>query len=345
VAAASMSRRSTPAPATTFPSAVAGLLGDVDLDRALPAREAVRLKYELLLDRPADARERASLAARRRSRTVRSLAGAMCATEFVANAAHHVSRMRGRLPGAICWHIHIPRTGGTRFVKQWLERGGVFVSLHLDRQDDGRAAGWAGVAARLLGLREAVAERRPVLVSGHVALRTVYPYVKPSDRIVTTIRSPVARAVSLHQFARRMCAATEATGFPWSGDAFRRGAMEWRTMVAAAGLDPHSDFDLEAFLDAGLCPDGQYVASLALDDYVEDLGLFLRDAGVEVVRQESIPGGEPVVNGSVPTGRTVSENSDLRWVERRFPADLERHAQIVRCARGRPGTARTRAAA
>jgi hypothetical protein len=335
-----MSRRSSLPVATTFPSAVAGLLEAVDLERTLSAREAARLKYELLLDRPTDAKERALLAARRRSRTVRSLAGTLCATEFVANAPHHVSRMRDQLPGAVCWHVHIPRTGGTRYVKQWLERGDVFVSLHLDRQDDGRA-GWAGVAARLVGLREAVAESRPVLVSGHVALRTVYPYVRPSDRIVTTIREPVARAVSLHRFARRMCAGADVTGFPWSGDAFRRGAMEWRTMVAAAGLDPHGDFDLEAFLDAGLCPDGQYVASLALDDDLEDLGLFLRDAGVEVVRQESIPGAEPVVNGSAPAGRTVSGNPDLRWVERRFPIDLERHAQIVRCARGRARAART----
>lgn len=335
-----MSRRSTPAPATAFPSAVAGLLEDVDLERTLSAREAARLKYELLLDRPADARERASLAAQRRSRTVRSLAGTLCATEFVARAPHHLTRMRDQLSGAVCWHIHLPRTGGTRYIRQGQERGDVFVSLHLDQQDDGRA-GWAGVAARLLGLRDAVAEHRPVLVSGHVALRAVYPYVKPCDRIVTTIREPVARAVSLHQFARAMCAGTEVIGFPWSGDAFRRGGGAWRRTVAAAGLDPHGDFDLEAFLDAGLCPDGQYAAMLALDDRVVDLGTFLREAGIEVVHQESIPRSEPVVNAFAPA-RGETMGTDLRWVKRYFPLDIERHAQIVTALPAVPAVAVTR---
>jgi hypothetical protein len=219
------------------------------------------------------------------------------------------------------FHVHLPRTAGSAMQRTWTDRGGRFFRLPAATAEEMEAIG--------RGLREALAAGQRVLVGGHVPYRSLGSSLQDGDVIYAAVREPVERAYSLYRYAVSMCQNVEIVNYPADPSTRAHWNEDWRTNVAASGLDP-DDFSLADFVAAGLCPDDSFRGFFGAGAEARDLGREMRDSGYVVLRSGESGGllGRQPVNRTTSGALTVSD-ADRSLLESRLPADLASYASIL----------------
>lgn len=218
------------------------------------------------------------------------------------------------------FHVHLPRTAGSALQRTWTERGGRFFRLPVSTATELEAIG--------LGVREALAAGQRVLIGGHHPYRALRPSLQDGDVLYAAVREPVERAYSLYRYAISMCQNVEIVNYPADPGTRTHWNEDWRSNVAATGLDP-DDFSLAEFIEAGLCPDDSFRSFFGAGAEPEGLGQEMRTNGFHVLRSGASGGllGREPVNRTTSGALTVSA-ADRRLLESHLGADLAAHASI-----------------
>lgn len=301
--------------------------GDPSQDGGVPigttSAGALHVKYRVLLSRAADEQAAITMQQLDPAGRTNDVAEALGSAEFHADIYRHIDRLRAQSPSPVSWYFHLPRTAGSKFVADWRSRHGQATRFPLN--DSAQAVVWKSVARELLAVADHFAAGSPVLFCGHIHFRAVDRFVRAGDSLLTTVRHPVARAMSLYRYAVAMCQNREIVNYPADDDARSYFHKGWVSILAAHGLNP-SGFGLSEFVSAGLCPDHQYAQFFAHTDDVRNLGKFMRHAGFRVFFQESLPDSEPLVNATL---KQQVNDSDRAWLESFLRNDLRNYHSIV----------------
>lgn len=243
--------------------------------------------------------------------------------EFLGGWLRHIERVRGTIAQPITWHVHIPRTGGTRFAKKWLADGGyVFASpLRPDPfvidVDPIRS-----ILNQLVHLYSALVEGVPVLVSGHVSLTEIAAGLRPQDTVIATTRHPVERALSVYRYAVTMAqGGNSITGYP-DEKQLKYFSAGWADRLKSLGLNETST--IREFILSPLCSEDELNTYLGMCDETVDLGKFLKDSGVIVLDQSDINDAERI--NSTLHNRVPKNDMDL--LVRRVWTDIGRYQEI-----------------
>ena len=218
------------------------------------------------------------------------------------------------------FHVHLPRTAGSALQRTWTERGGRFFRLPVSSA--------AELQAIAVGVREALAAGQRVLVGGHYPYRALRPALQDGDIVYAAVREPVERAYSLYRYAISMCQNVEIVNYPADPSTRTHWNEDWRSNVAAKGLDP-DDFSLAEFIEAGLCPDDSFRGYFGAGAEPQDLGREMRDNGFHVLRSGAsggLLGREPV--NRTTSGELAVSAADRRLLESRLEADLAAYSSI-----------------
>jgi hypothetical protein len=107
-------------------------------------------------------------------------------------------------------------------------------------------------------------------------------------------------------------------------------AEEWRRNVISHGLDP-DNFAVRDFVLSGLCPDGELARYLCPDHDIDDLGEYVRDAGIFIEDAPDVsraPAGS-AVNATTRDLNDGIEAADERWIEALHRKDMRHYQQLA----------------
>jgi hypothetical protein len=285
--------------------------------------EALALTYRVILGRSPDEVSGSEIETQPSHRTLQHVGSAFASEEFLSAPLRHITRLRVGNPGRVTWHIHLPRSAGSKFVADWKATNRTAVSIPLLYRSD-RPDWWKQVVNLLRQTSDALRRDEHVLVSGHMTLNMIDQYVLPADEVVTTLREPLARARSLYKYAVGMASGGLIENYPQDDEHKAYFVEGWRNHLCSAGLNPDR-FTLSEFLHAGMCPDGALAAYLSHGGNPVDLGTFMRRADIKVVQQERISRAETRVNA---TTKADESPADVEWLTSFFKKDLAHYESI-----------------
>lgn len=165
--------------------------GEPPVDEVAPTARHVELAYALLLQRRPERSEVVAEHLEAHATMASLLAMFLLGDEFRVRLTSLIAALTTAVRRV--WHVHIPKTAGTSFIRAFDGAGWAVVSA----TDLADPAYGVGDMARVLNLSRL---RRGVLFTGHHALETVAPLMLPFDERLTFLRHPLDRAVSYFNY-------------------------------------------------------------------------------------------------------------------------------------------------